>query len=109
MVSELSIEIIVKLTQETCVLLSFFDQDPNIDRPPQLFKSPLSRWLRRNFPHLFNDYDILSNKPSQPSPLDVVPTHVHTRGSEESGFRVAPQANGSAPSYTSESSFYKLN
>lgn len=28
MVSELSIEIIVKLTQETCVLLSLFDQDP---------------------------------------------------------------------------------
>jgi len=36
MVSELSIEIIVKLTQETCALLSFFDQDYATDVPPDL-------------------------------------------------------------------------
>ena len=108
MVLELSIEIIVKLNQEICALLSFFDQDLTMN-PPQPFKSPLSRWLRRKFPHLLDDYDMLSDKPSQPSPLDVAPTDVHTRGSGESGFPVAPQANGRAPPYTSERSFHKSN
>ena len=58
MVSELSIDIIVKLTQEICVLLSFFDRGLTTDALPSL---------------LFDDYDMLSDKPSQPSPLDVAP------------------------------------
>lgn len=47
--------------------------------------------------------------PSQLSPLDVAPTDVHTRGSGESVFPVAPQANGSAPPYTSKRSFHTSN
>lgn len=43
-------------------------------RPPKPLKSPLSRWLRRKFPHLYVNYNMLSDKPSQPSPLDVAPT-----------------------------------
>ncbi len=62
-------------------LIIIFRLRPYNDRPPQLFKSPLSRW---------HDYDVLSDKPSQPSPLDVAPTDVHTRGSGESVFPVAP-------------------
>ena len=36
--SDLSIEIIVKLTQETCALLSFFDSDPTTIALPSLSK-----------------------------------------------------------------------
>jgi hypothetical protein len=42
------------------------------------------------FPHLFDDYDFLSDKSSQPSPLDVAPKDVHTRESGESVFPVTP-------------------
>ena len=38
MVSNLSIEIIVKLTQEICALLSFFDADPTTIALPSLSK-----------------------------------------------------------------------
>ena len=88
-------------------LIIIFRPRPYNQRPPQPFKSPLSRWLRRKFPHLFDDYDMLSDKASQPSSLDVAPTDVPTRGSGESISLVAPQANESAPPYTSERSFHK--
>ena len=82
---------------------------PYNGRPPQPFKSPLRRWLRRKFPHLFDNYGMLSDKPSQLSPLDVAPTDLPTPGSEEAIFTMAPQTNGSAPLYTLERSFYKSN
>jgi len=52
---------------------------------------------------------MLSDKSSQTSPLDIASTNVPTRGSGEAIFTVAPQANGSAPPYTSERSSHKSN
>lgn len=71
-------------------LIIVFRSRPYNERPPQPFKSSLSRWLRRKFPPLFDYYDMLSDKPSQPSPLDVAPTNVPTRGRGESISLVAP-------------------
>ena len=106
MVSELLIEMIVKLTQETCAL-SFSSQGLTINALPSLSKVCWADGWCCKFPHLFDDYNMLSNKPSQSLPLDVAPMDVPTRGSGESISLVVPQANGSAPPYTSEKSFHK--
>lgn len=81
-------------------LIIIFRPRPYNERPPQSLKSPLSKWLRRKFPHLFNSYDTLSDKPSQASPLDFAPPGLITPGKEVTTFTEAAQSNGSAPPYT---------
>ena len=50
----------------------------------------LSRWLRRKFPHFFDENDMLSDMPSRISLLDVASTNVSTRGSGKVNFTLAP-------------------
>lgn len=107
MVLELLIEIIEELTQETCALLSSFDQGHTTNALPSPSKVRLANGCAENSHTFFDDYSMLSDKPSQPSPLDVAPTDLPTRGSEEAIF--ALQTTGSAPPYTSERSFHKSN
>lgn len=52
------------------------------------------------FPHLFDSYDTLSDKPSQASPLDFAPPGLITPGKEVTTFTEAAQSNRSAPPYT---------
>ena len=90
-------------------LIIVFRHRPYNERLHQPSEGSLSRWLRRKFTRLFDDYDMLFDKPSQPSPLDVAPTNVPTRDSGEATSTVAPETNESASSYTSERSFHKSN
>ncbi len=104
---ELSIQDNSKADLRIMCLIIIFRRRLSNGRPPKPVRSLLSRWLRRKFPHLFDEYDMLSDMPSRTSPLDVAPTNVPTRGSGKANFTMAPQADGSAPPYTSEISFYK--
>ena len=79
-------------------LIIIFRPRPYNERPPQSLKSPFSKWLRRKFPHLFDNYDKLSDKPSQASPFN--PTGLVTLGSEVPTFTEHAKSNGSAPPYT---------
>ena len=104
---ELFIEDNSKADPKNMFLIIIFWQRLSNGRPPKPFRSSLSSWLHRKFPHLFNNYNMLSDKPSPTSPLDVAPTNVPAQGNGKAVFTMAPQANGSAPPYTSERSFHK--
>lgn len=104
---ELSIEDNSKADPRNMCLIIIFRRRLSNGRPPIPFRSSLSRWLPRKFPHLFDDHDMLSDKLSPISPLDVAPTNVPTRGSGKANFTMAPRADGSAPLCTSERSFHK--
>ena len=81
-------------------LIIVFRPRPYNERPPQFLKSPFSKWLRRKFPYLFDNYDTLSDKSSQTSPFDFGPTRLITLSSEVPIFTEDAQLNGSAPPHT---------
>lgn len=72
-------------------LIIIFQPRPYNERPPQAFKSPLNRWMHCKFPHFFDDYDMLSDKPSQSSPLDVAPVRICLLGEQRKQFSFPKQ------------------
>lgn len=107
---KLSIEYNSRADPSNMCLIIIFRQSLSNGPPPKPFRSSsLSKWLRRKFPQLFSNYDMLSDMPSPTSPLDVAPTNLPIRGSRKAISIMAPQANGSAPLYTSETSFNRSN
>ena len=81
-------------------LIIVFRRRPYNERPPQSLKSPFRKWLRRKFPHLFDNYNTLSDKPSQTHPFDFSPTGLITLSGEVPTSTQDAQTNGSAPPYT---------
>ena len=81
-------------------LIIIFRPKPYNERLPQSLKTPFSKWLRRKFPHLFDNYDKLSDRTSQTSPFDFGPTGLITLSNEVTTFTEDAQPNGSAPPYT---------
>jgi len=77
---------------------------PYNERPPQPLKNALTKWLQRRCPHLFDERDFLSN-PYEPLPYPMPVTNVPILSTQVSS--VPPQANKSAPSYTSDVPFYQ--
>jgi len=77
---------------------------PYNERPPQPLKNALTKWLQRRCPHLFDERDFLSN-PYEPLPYPMPVTNVPILGTQVSS--VPPQANKSAPLYTSDVAFYQ--